>query len=334
MLLMALPSPTVAQDTATDEPLTAEGCVERGIGLNSLGLLGASIRMFDQAVELDPNYVPAYFNRGNTYLALENYEQAIVDFSKAIELNSDHFGAYYNRGLTYAAEGLYTQAIADFSRAIARDPRAIASQKVKGDNEAKKRAPHVQEPTQQFERLLWRLARSACGRTLRPSMLDIIIIAICGVLCGADSWVGVETVGKAKENWFREFLDLEHGIPSRDTFGYVLAKLDHEAFQSRFVRWVESVFRVTKGQVIAIDGKTSRGSHDQAIGQDAIHLVSAWASANGIALGQRKVDDKSNEITAIPELLTLLDVSGCIVTIDAMGCQTQIAQTIRDEKAD
>lgn len=165
-------------------------------------------------------------------------------------------------------------------------------------------------------------------------LLDMVIIAICGVLCGADSWVGIETVGKAKESWFREFLELKHGIPSHDTFGYVFAKINHEAFQSRFMRWVESVFKLTKGQVIAIDGKTSRGSHDKAIGKDAIHLVNAWASENGIALGQRKVDGKSNEITVIPELLRLLDVSGCIVTIDAMGCQTKIAQTIRDEKAD
>lgn len=165
-------------------------------------------------------------------------------------------------------------------------------------------------------------------------LLDIIIIAVCGVLCGADSWVGIETVGKAKEAWFREFLELEHGIPSHDTFGYVFSKIDHEAFQSRFVRWEEAIFRVTQGQVVAIDGKTVRGSHDKASGKAAIHLVSAWASANGIVLGQRKVADKSNEITAIPELLRLLNVSGCIVTIDAMGCQTKIAQTIRDEKAD
>jgi hypothetical protein len=165
-------------------------------------------------------------------------------------------------------------------------------------------------------------------------LIDIIIIAVCGILCGADSWVGIETVGRAKASWFGQFLDLEHGIPSHDTFGNVFAKIDYEAFQSRFVRWVQRVFQVTKGQVIAIDGKTSRGSHDKSIGKDAIHLVNAWASANGIALGQRKVDDKSNEITAIPERLRLLDVSGCIVTIDAMGCQTKIAQTIRDQQAD
>jgi predicted transposase YbfD/YdcC len=165
-------------------------------------------------------------------------------------------------------------------------------------------------------------------------LLDIIMIAICGILCGAASWVGIETVGKAKESWFRQFLDLEHGIPSHDTFGYVFARIDHEAFQTRFVRWVEQVFQVTQGQVVAIDGKTARGSHDKAIGKEAIHLVTAWASANGLVLGQRKVDSKSNEITAIPALLRLLDVSRCIVTIDAMGCQTKIAQTIRDEKAE
>jgi predicted transposase YbfD/YdcC len=166
------------------------------------------------------------------------------------------------------------------------------------------------------------------------NLMDIIIVAICGALCGADSWVGIETVGKAKEAWFRQFLKLEHGIPSHDTFGDVFAKIDSEAFQKRFMQWVESVFRVTKGQVVAIDGKTLRGSHDRSTGKGAIHMVNAWASSNGIVLGQRKTDAKSNEITAIPELLERLNVSGCIVTIDAMGCQTKIAQQIRDRKAD
>lgn len=137
-----------------------------------------------------------------------------------------------------------------------------------------------------------------------------------------------------KEGWFRAFLKLENGIPSHDTFGDVFAKIDSEAFQERFLRWVEAVFQVTKGQLIALDGKTLRGSGDQAIGKEAIHLVNAWAVTNGIVLGQRKVDGKSNEISAIPELLRLLNVTGCIVTIDAMGCQKDIAATIRAEKAD
>lgn len=165
-------------------------------------------------------------------------------------------------------------------------------------------------------------------------LVEIIIVAVCGVLCGANSWSEIEQYGRAKEPFLRQFLKLEHGIPSHDTFGRVFSLLDAEAFQERFARWVEQVFVVTRGQVIAIDGKTARRSGDSTIGKDAIHLVSAWASANGLLLGQRKVDDKSNEITAIPELLELLYVSGCIVTIDAMGCQTTIAQTIIDQQAD
>lgn len=165
-------------------------------------------------------------------------------------------------------------------------------------------------------------------------LVEIIIIAVCAVLTGAESWVEIETFATMKESWLRSLLELPGGIPSHDTFGRVFAALDAEAFQSCFVRWVEGVFKVTGGQVVAIDGKTLRGSQDTYLGKKAIHMVSAWASANGIVLGQRKVDDKSNEITAIPELLQALDVAGCIVTIDAMGCQTKIAQTIRDEKAD
>jgi predicted transposase YbfD/YdcC len=160
------------------------------------------------------------------------------------------------------------------------------------------------------------------------------MIAVCAALCGADSWVGVETVARAKEGWFRQFLKLENGIPSHDTFGDVFAQIDSEAFQARFMRWVEAVFEVTQGQVVALDGKTLRGSHQRGAGKEAIHLVNAWAVSNGVVLGQRKVDGKTNEISAIPELLRLLNVSGCIVTIDAMGCQKNIAQTIRDEKAD
>lgn len=165
-------------------------------------------------------------------------------------------------------------------------------------------------------------------------LIDMVVIAICAVITGAESWVEVETFGKMKQGWLQAFLELPYGIPSHDTFGRVFAALDAEAFQSSFARWVEGVFSATRGQVVAVDGKTMRRSHDKSIGKEAIHMVSAWASATGIVLGQRKVDAKSNEITAIPELLRVLDVAGCIVTIDAMGCQTAIAQAIRDEKAD
>jgi len=164
-------------------------------------------------------------------------------------------------------------------------------------------------------------------------LIDIIVITVCAVIAGAESWVEVESFGKAKQEWLQTFLDLPHGIPSHDTFGRFFAVLDAEAFQIAFMRWVEGVFRVSRGQVIAIDGKTVRRSHNRSIGKDAIHMVNAWATHNGIALGQWKTDAKSNEITAIPPLLRQLNVAGCIVTVDAMGAQTQIAQAIRDEKA-
>jgi predicted transposase YbfD/YdcC len=171
------------------------------------------------------------------------------------------------------------------------------------------------------------------GRCDYP-LIEIITIAICAVIAGANAWTDVETFGKSKETWLKQFLKLEKGIPAHDTFGDVFRVINAEEFQRSFRCWVERIFTVTRGQVIAIDGKTERRSHDKTIGKDAIHMVSAWASANGITLGQRKVDNKSNEITAIPELLELLNVAGCIVTIDAMGCQKKIAQKIRDEKAD
>lgn len=171
------------------------------------------------------------------------------------------------------------------------------------------------------------------GRCAYP-LIEVLTIAICAVVAGANAWTEVETFGKSKEAWLKQFLPLAHGIPSHDTFGDVFRMLDGEAFQRSFIRWIEQVFTVTAGQVVGIDGKTARRSHDKTIGKDAIHMVSAWASANGITLGQRQVDAKSNEITAIPELLALLHLHGCIVTIDAMGCQKKIVQAIRAAKAD
>jgi predicted transposase YbfD/YdcC len=165
-------------------------------------------------------------------------------------------------------------------------------------------------------------------------LLDIIVIAICAAICGADSWTDVELFGQSKYKWFKGFLQLPHGIPSHDTFGRVFALLDADKFQRCFVEWIQAVQERTQGQVIALDGKQLRRSHDKALGQKAIYMVSAWASANGLVLGQRKVDDRSNEITAIPQLLDLLEVSGCIVTTDAMGCQTAIAEKVIEKDAD
>jgi predicted transposase YbfD/YdcC len=165
-------------------------------------------------------------------------------------------------------------------------------------------------------------------------LFDIIVIAICAAICGADSWVDVELFGKSKYEWLKQFLKLPHGIPSHDTFGRVFALLDAEQFQACFTEWVNAISDVFQGQVVAVDGKTLRRSYDKAIGKQAIQMVSAWASENRLVLGQMKVDDHSNEITAIPELLALLEISGCIVTIDAIGCQKKIAGTIVDQEAD
>ena len=165
-------------------------------------------------------------------------------------------------------------------------------------------------------------------------LLDIILIAICGVLCGAEGWEDIEEFGESKAEWLSQFLEMPCGIPSHDTFRRVFSLLDATAFQERFAEWVAGVFTVKRGQVVAVDGKTLRGSRDERNGKSAIHLVSAWASESGLLLGQRQVAEKSNEITAIPELLKALYLEGCIVTIDAMGCQKDIAQTIIDQQAD
>jgi len=135
-------------------------------------------------------------------------------------------------------------------------------------------------------------------------LVEIVLVAVCAVLCGAESWSEVEEFGNTKEAWLKHYLTLAAGIPSHDTFSRVFRLLDAREFQRRFMRWVEQNFYVKPGQVIAVDGKTARGSRDTFRGQEAIHLVSAWASESGVLLGQRKVDAKSNEITAVPELLT------------------------------
>jgi predicted transposase YbfD/YdcC len=185
-----------------------------------------------------------------------------------------------------------------------------------------------------FEDYFGELPDPRVERTKRHKLLDIVAIAICGVICGADNWVEIEEFGRVREGWLREFLELPNGIPSHDTFGRVFGRLDAEVFGDSFMDWVRAVYSLTAGQVLAIDGKTMRGSADKTNGKAALHVVSAWASANQMVLGQVAVADKSNEITAIPELLALLVVQGCIVTVDALGCQKKIAQAIRDAKAD
>ena len=172
------------------------------------------------------------------------------------------------------------------------------------------------------------------GRRVDHFLIEIITIAVCAVICGADGWVEVQEFGQAKEQWFRTFLILPKGIPSHDTFGRVFALVDPHQFQSGFISWIEAISELTKGEVVAIDGKRLRRSHDGRLGKAAIHMVSAWASVNRLVLGQFKTDEKSNEITAIPELLKLLALKGCIVTIDAMGCQTEIAQLIIEGEGD
>ena len=171
-------------------------------------------------------------------------------------------------------------------------------------------------------------------RTRRYELLDLIVIAICAVICGADDWVDVEAWGNAKLDWLRQYLPLPSGIPSHDTFGEVFGRLKPEQFETSFLRWVQAVMGASGGKIVAIDGKTLRGSHDCRLGKSAIYMVSAWASANHLLLGQVKVDEKSNEITAIPALLELLTLGGCVVTIDAMGTQTEIARVIVDQGGD
>lgn len=168
----------------------------------------------------------------------------------------------------------------------------------------------------------------------RHKLIDIITISICAVICNADSFEHIAEFGKAKYDWLKGFLELPHGIPSADTFERVFARIDPEEFKDAFMKWVKAISALAKGEIISIDGKSLRRSHDKSNGKSMIHMVSAWASANGIVLGQRKTDDKSNEITAIPELLKILEIEGCIVTIDAMGCQTKIAETIVGKGAD
>jgi predicted transposase YbfD/YdcC len=171
-------------------------------------------------------------------------------------------------------------------------------------------------------------------RCQRHKLGDILFLVVCAMLSGANDFVAMQKFGHAKRTWLDKFLELPNGIPSHDTLGRVFALLDSEHFIQCFSNWVRTIHEVTAGEVIAVDGKTVRASLDRAHGKNPLHVVSAWASANRVVLGEVMVDDKSNEITAIPKLLQMLELRGAIVTIDAMGCQKEIAATVRERGAD
>jgi predicted transposase YbfD/YdcC len=171
-------------------------------------------------------------------------------------------------------------------------------------------------------------------RTRKHPLINIVFIAVCGVLSGANSFAAIAEFGGDRRTWLARFLDPAAGIPSEDTFRRVLARLDPGAFEKCLLGWIQAVQELTANRLIAIDGKTLRGSYNRRDGKAAIHMVSAWATENKLSLGQVVVDEKSNEITAIPGLLHLLDITGAVVTIDAMGCQKEIAGLIRDGEGD
>src|SRR6266496_3389018 len=171
------------------------------------------------------------------------------------------------------------------------------------------------------------------GRTAHK-LIDIVFLTLCAVLCGMDDWESIEEWGNEKEDWLRGHVELKNGIPSHDTIGRVFAALDSKVFQACFIRWMGTLCPSLAGEIVAMDGKTMRGSHDRFHGKQAIHLVSAFVCGYGLTLGQVKTHEKSNEITAIPELIGALDLKGSIVTLDAMGCQKEIAKAIVDKDAD
>jgi predicted transposase YbfD/YdcC len=170
------------------------------------------------------------------------------------------------------------------------------------------------------------------NRTKDHELIDVLVIAVCTLLCAGESFNDMEDFGRAKEDWFKTFLTLRNGIPSHDTFNRVFAALDPKAFLDCFLRWTQSLRQAVAQEIVALDGKALRRALNR--DQSVKYVVSAWAESNGLVLGQLKVADKSNEITALPELLRVLELSGCIVTVDAMGCQKNIAKEITEADAD
>src|SRR4051812_35022813 len=194
--------------------------------------------------------------------------------------------------------------------------------------------PMAENGSASFERHFQELPDPRVERTRKHPLINIVFIAVCGVLSGANSIAAIHEFAFDRRSWFARYVDLTTGIPSEDTIGRVLARVDPGAFEKCLLSWVQAVQEVTAHRLVAIDGKTLRGSSDHERGRAAIHMVSAWATANKLSLGQVVVGEKTNEITAIPELLQLLDISGALVTIDAMGCQRAIADQVREREAD
>src|SRR5947199_5851437 len=189
-------------------------------------------------------------------------------------------------------------------------------------------------PLQQFANHFANLTDPRVARTRRHILQDMIVLALCGMIANADTWVDIERYGNTKLDFLRRFLELPNGIPSHDTFGRVFGKLDPAALLLCLQKWLADLRAKLGGKHVAIDGKTLRGSHDGDTRPNALHLVSAWAGEARLFLGQLAVEQKSNEITAIPQLLELLDITGDTITIDAMGCQKEIAKTIVGKGAD
>lgn len=208
------------------------------------------------------------------------------------------------------------------------------SARSKRKTDSKLNVPSATAVTEQMHSFFSEIKDPRVQRTRAHLLVDILIIGILSVIAGGKGWEDMETYGVSKQNWLKQFLALPNGIPCPDTFRRVFERIDPKVFERCFQRWVQSIVETVGAQVIPIDGKTVKGSYDREQKQSALHLVSAWASTHRLVLGQVKVADKSNEITAIPALLELLDLAGCIITIDAMGTQTAIAAQIHNAKAD
>lgn len=189
-------------------------------------------------------------------------------------------------------------------------------------------------PVNTLERHFCNLKDPRAQQSIKHNLMDILLITICAVICGADDWYAIEAYGHSKLDWLKNFLELPHGIPRHDTFSRLFARLNPEQLQSSFISWVQEIHPLKQGELLNIDGKTLRGAKERGHSKSLIHLVSVWSSDYHLVLGQSKVQEKSNEITAIPELLQLLLIKGCLVSIDAMGCQKEIAKTIIDQEAD